>query len=99
MSELDGLRPPTWERRERRRRFSGVSRIRLLVVAVIGLVFGFLAILWFGIRVEVNTNKLMVLMNKTGRVLPDELRDEFGDQVVLYPELVEKIAKITGESA
>ncbi|MCB9858133.1 MAG: hypothetical protein H6818_20810 [Phycisphaerales bacterium] len=93
MRGVDGLRGTTpWERRPR------LSRRRLFVLGLLGLVFAFLAVLWFGIRVEVNTNELMVLMNKTGKTLPDELRDEFGDQVVLYPQLVERIAKITGES-
>ena len=52
---------------------------------------------WFVIRVEVNANEILVLVNKTGKVLPDELRNEFGDQVVLYPELVAAIAAKTGE--
>lgn len=93
MSEVDGLqKPPPWERRPR------FSKLRLAIMGVLGLVFGFLALMWFGIRIEVDTNNLMVLMNKTGSTLPEELRDEFGDQVVLYPELVAQISKITGET-
>lgn len=93
MSDLDDLRrTPPWNRRPR------MSKSRLIVVGVFGILFACLAILWFGIRIEVDTNQLMVLMNKTGKTLPDDLRDEFGDQVVLYPELVERIAKVTGES-
>lgn len=67
--------------------------------------FGALAILslimfiwWFIIRVEVDTNRLLVLVNKTGDMLPAELSDEFGDQVVLYPELVKAVAAKTGRS-
>lgn len=55
------------------------------------------AVLWFGIRVEVNADELLVLVNKTGKTLPVELVDEFGDQVVLYPELVSAVARITNE--
>lgn len=93
MNDLDALQGTTpWQRLKR------LPRARLLILGVLAIAFLFLAVLWFGIRVEVNTNELMVLMNKTGSTLPPELRDEFGDQVVLYPELVERIAKITGES-
>ncbi len=55
-------------------------------------------LLWFVIRVEVNANEILVLVNKTGKKLPAELHDEFGDQVILYPALVERVAQITGES-
>jgi regulator of protease activity HflC (stomatin/prohibitin superfamily) len=54
------------------------------------------ALLWFVIRVEVNADEILVYINKTGRDLPAELRDEFGDQVVLYPALVSAIANQTG---
>lgn len=93
MNDLDTLRAKTPIQR-----ILQMSRMRKIIAAVLLLAFIFLAILWFGIRVEVNTNELMVLMNKTGKTLPTELRDEFGDQVVLYPELVERISKITGET-
>ncbi|MBK8268498.1 MAG: hypothetical protein IPK83_09435 [Planctomycetes bacterium] len=63
-----------------------------------GFVFVALFIIWFIIRVEVGTNTLLVFVNKTGSVLPKELHDEYGDQVVLYPELVKAIAAKTGES-
>ncbi|HWL92729.1 MAG TPA: SPFH domain-containing protein [Phycisphaerae bacterium] len=62
------------------------------------LFFSFL-IFWFVIRVEVETNRLLAYVNKTGRDLPKELYHDHGDQVVLYPELVETIAKKTGLSA
>ena len=63
-----------------------------LLLLLVGAVF------WFVIRVEVNAGEILVLVNKTGRTLPPELMDEFGDQVVLYPELVRAIAAVTGES-
>lgn len=63
-----------------------------LLVAALGMLF------WFVIRVEVNPDKLLVYVNKTGKRLPAALEHEFGDQVVLYPELVSGIAKLTGES-
>ncbi len=56
------------------------------------------AIYWFLIRVEVEANELLVLVNKTGRTIPKELADQFSDQVVLYPELVRSIAEVTGET-
>jgi regulator of protease activity HflC (stomatin/prohibitin superfamily) len=55
-------------------------------------------IFWFVFRVEVHANEILVLVNKTGKTLPPALRDEFGDQVVLYPELVRAIAASTGET-
>ena len=54
---------------------------------------------WFIIRVEVNANEILGLVNKTGRTIPADLQDEFGDQVVLYPELVAAIASRAGETA
>lgn len=64
----------------------------VLLIVVIGLVF------WFVIRVEVDANEILVLVNKTGKTIPAELVDEFGDQVVLYPELVRAITSRTGET-
>lgn len=63
----------------------------LLVVAIAG-------VFWFVVRVEVGANKILVLVNKTGKVIPPELSDRFGDQVVLYPVLVQAIADATGEA-
>lgn len=63
-----------------------------LVVAVLGFV-------WFILRVEVNANEILVLVNKTGKDVSRELRDAIGDQVILYPALVERIASVTGEKA
>lgn len=54
------------------------------------------AVEWFVIRVEVDAGELLVLINKTGATIPDELEDAYGDQVVLYPELVKAIAAKTG---
>ncbi len=64
----------------------------LLLIAVVSAVF------WFVIRVEVNAGEMLVLVNKTGKTVPQELIDDFGDQVILYPELVRAIAQKTGES-
>ena len=63
----------------------------VLLIVVIGLVF------WFVIRVEVDANEILVLVNKTGKTIPAELVDEFGDQVVLYPELVLAIVAFTNK--
>lgn len=73
-----------------------------LVALLLGLglfLFGFgSAVFWFVLRVEVNADEFLVLINKTGNTLPVELADEFDDQVVLYPALVSAIAKQTGEN-
>jgi len=71
------------------------------------LVFGFAwlcivavvvaAVFWFVIRVEVNANEILVLVNKTGKTIPDDLKPEFSDQIVLYPELVQAIAEKSGK--
>ncbi|MFH1416898.1 MAG: SPFH domain-containing protein [Planctomycetota bacterium] len=80
-----------------------IPRPRIPIVSsVIGgvlmLIVLILAVFWFGIRIEVNANEILVLVNKTGKELPPELREEFDDQVVLYPELVARIAASTGET-
>lgn len=69
----------------------GIIVVSVLTLAVLGLL-----IVWFVIRVEVPTNHLLVYVNKTGRDLPKEMYDEFGDQVVLYPELVKTLAQKVG---
>src|SRR3989304_4886373 len=70
---------------------------KLVAVALLMAFFvGFVE--WFVIRVEVNAGQILVLVNKTGQRLPDDLAPEFDDQVVLYPELVQAIAKKTGRA-
>ena len=57
---------------------------KLVAVALLMAFFvGFVE--WFIIRVEVNAGQILVLVNKTGQRLPDDLAPEFDDQVVLYP--------------
>ncbi|MCO6436892.1 MAG: hypothetical protein J5J06_07380 [Phycisphaerae bacterium] len=68
-----------------------IGSVLLLAVAVT-------AVYWFIIRVEVDADRILVLVNKTGRTLPEELRNDYNDQVVLYPALVERIAAVTGET-
>ena len=78
-----------------RRRFRAIpAAIGLVLMASVA----FFLVMWFVIRVEVDANKILVLVNKTGKTLPPELAYEFGDQVVLFPALVKRIAAITGES-
>jgi len=76
--------------------FPRPSFLSMILLGGCGLLLLVLFVFWFVIRVEIPTNRLLVLVNKTGGVLPDELSDEFGDQVVLYPELVQAIAQKTG---
>lgn len=66
--------------------------VAFAVVALIGATF------WGVVRVEVGAGEILVLVNKTGKTLPVELADRFGDQVILYPELVSAVANVTGES-
>ena len=70
---------------------TAISGLLLLAVAIGGF-------MWFVVRVEVEPNEILVLVNKTGKTIPPELAGEFGDQVVLYPELVRAITESTGES-
>ncbi len=79
---------PSWDRR---------ARLASAVGFVFFLAFVVGAVFWFVIRVEVNAGEILVLVNKTGKTLPQELQHEFGDQVVLYPEMVQRIASTTGE--
>ncbi len=67
----------------------------LIGLGVISLA-AFLFVLWFVVRVEVEADEILVLVNKTGRTIPGDLSDEFQDQVVLYPELVKTLAAKTG---
>ncbi len=63
-----------------------------LILAVVAA-----GVVWYGVRVEVNANEILVLVNKSGRAIPAELDDAFDDQVVLYPALVKAIAEKTGK--
>lgn len=91
MYEEDNSFRMTREPEELPPRASGWKRI-LGVVIGLGLAYG--AYWWFIERVEVRANELLVLVNKTGHEVPTWA----GDQVVLYPELVGRLAKETGWS-
>ena len=75
-----------------------VPWIQPVITAVVTLAVLIFVVVWFVVRVPVGDNEILVLVNKTGKTLPPELADEFGDQVVLYPELVQAIVAETGES-
>ena len=60
------------------------------------LVGAFLFVLWFVVRVEVDADEVLILVNKTGRAIPADLADEFDDQIVLYPELLDALAEHEG---
>jgi len=74
------------------------SLIQLSIAGVLLVIVAFAGVIWFVVRVEVDPDEVLVYVNKTGKRLPAGLRDEFGDQVVLYPDLVTRIARLTGES-
>lgn len=71
---------------------AGIAGLVVLLIAGIGFYY------WFIARVEIESDELLVLINKTGRSLPAELADEFGDQVILYPALLEKLAAREGRT-
>lgn len=81
-----------------RPRLAGGMIARLLGLAVLAGVL-YSGYHWFICRIEVGPNEMLIIVNKTGRDLPAELADEFGDQVVLYPALVDTIAAKTGRTA
>ena len=78
--------------RSRGPQIAAVTGFICILLVVTGAVF------WFIIRVEVHANEILVLVNKTGRSIPEELADQFADQVILYPELVQTIAARTGKT-
>jgi regulator of protease activity HflC (stomatin/prohibitin superfamily) len=65
------------------------------VVLFLGVLIG--SYYWVIERVEVPADHVLVLINKTGKSVPPELGDQFGDQVVFFPELVSAISSRTGE--
>lgn len=82
------------------REYGPVSRrpspLRTLVLLLVVLALAYPFYLWFIERVEVDANELLIVVNKTGRSLPDEV--DANQQVVLYPALVAKLAAQTGLS-
>lgn len=74
------------------------ARIGSLLGVALLVLIATAAFAWLVVRVEVPSNHILVLTNKTGDVLPTNLRAELGDQVVLYPELVRRVAEATGAS-
>ncbi|MEE8169691.1 MAG: SPFH domain-containing protein [Phycisphaerae bacterium] len=81
-------------------RVSGPYRLPLWIGGgLLLLIAAYPAYLWFIERVEVLPNQILVLVNKTGRMMPTEVREEFvGDQVVLYPYVVRSLAAADGVS-
>jgi len=92
MSEQESFRGGAARRPAAPQLAIGVGGFIVLLCVAVLLVF------WFVVRIEVNANEILVLVNKTGNTLPPELVNDFGDQVVLYPELVKVVADRTGES-
>jgi regulator of protease activity HflC (stomatin/prohibitin superfamily) len=73
-----------------------MKRIALAVGLAAALFVAYMFTLWFVIREEVNADDVLVLVRKTGRTIPAELGEEFEDQIVLYPELLDKLAVYEG---
>lgn len=80
------------------RRFPRFRPMQAALLFGLLLLFAFAFVIWFVVRVEVHANEILVLVNKTGKTVPADLADEYGDQVVLYKELVRAIAARTGET-
>ncbi|MCP4591045.1 MAG: hypothetical protein GY842_09890 [bacterium] len=74
----------------------GAARLLALIPGLVGLAFIAFLLVWFVWRVPVADTEILALVNKTGKILPAELAAEFGDQVVLYDELVGAIAADQG---
>ncbi|HNO77439.1 MAG TPA: SPFH domain-containing protein [Phycisphaerae bacterium] len=73
-----------------------MKRIAIVVALVVALFAAYMFTLWFVIRQEVEADEVLVLVRKTGRTIPAELGEEFEDQIVLYPELLDKLAVYEG---
>lgn len=71
----------------------GHPLLRILAILIL-LVVAYPMYVWFVDRVEVRANELLVLIKKTGQTIPAE----FGDQVVLSPEVVKAVAAKTGRT-
>lgn len=74
-----------------RRKPPGPKPLRLLIGL---LVLAYPFYYWFVVRVEVNANELLVLVNKMGRIIPQQ----YGEQTILYPGMVADLARQTGWS-
>ncbi len=72
------------------------ARLAGVIGTLLSIVVGILALYWFVFRIEVREGEVLVLVNKTGRRLPAELATDYGDQVVLYPDLVAALAEHSG---
>ncbi len=73
------------------RRVASAFGAAAVLLAAVGFYY------WFIARVEVGTDEMLILVNKTGRDIPASLADDdLQTQVVLYPELVRAIAAQTG---
>jgi len=70
----------------------GVRLVGGLIGLALALVSVFLLMLWFVVRVEVDADEVLMLVHKSGRAIPADLGEEFDDQIVLYPKLLEAIA-------
>lgn len=70
------------------------SPLKFWHVLVLAIVLAWPLYYWYIVRVEVDANELLVLVNKTGREIPAE----YGDQVILYPHLVAEVARQKGWS-
>ncbi|GIK17033.1 MAG: hypothetical protein BroJett003_19970 [Planctomycetota bacterium] len=71
----------------------GLALLSAAGVAVLGVF-----IWWYAFRVEVAEDELLVLIRKSGKTVPTGLGQDFDDQVILYDQLVDAIARKTGET-
>ena len=67
----------------------GIPKFLVLIAIVPLLALGGVCYWWFVQRIEVGSEKVLVLVRKVGK----PLTDEFGDQVVLYPALLSELGE------
>ncbi|MCH7873131.1 MAG: hypothetical protein IID33_15655, partial [Planctomycetes bacterium] len=65
----------------------GVPKVLVLIAIIPLMALGGVCYWWFVQRVEVGSEKVLVLVRKVGKPLPDE----FANQVVLYPALLSEL--------
>ncbi|NOX58632.1 MAG: hypothetical protein GXP29_07210 [Planctomycetes bacterium] len=73
-----------------------LGRVGIGIVAALAILVTYMLVQWFVIRQEVNADDLLVLVRKTGKTIPTDLGEEFQDQTVLYPALLDKLAEREG---
>lgn len=75
-----------------------ISKFRTPIIMLVLLALAYPFYWWFIKRVEVPQNHILVLVNKGALLSEPSLPRGFETQVVLYPDMVKKIAESSGKS-